>query len=653
MHWVLSGIEKPILFAMSDFEACRAVLDALASKNPLYTDMKFGRTLVFYRPEAASALENERYSMGLKALVFLQSKARQLKAKARVKDLNSARYKLKQQIALGEQRNKCNFAVIPGLAKAIEECNSLGMICFVLKGAQKLQERLNIVKNYNDRVVAEMNRAKITTDIVQTSKDLEALIKEVTDSDVSTESVRAAQSYVKEIASRVSTVLNLREALELHDGERIKSSLAAVDELVAKYGSFCPLEETEARNSLLRLERQVTQVKECLQLAKVKFIDPENLVKIASGLAEPSRESQESNNRFVGAIRALESMQLDAGPLSTILSLMKSMVFVRTHLYKADWMSLASGMRQINDDCNRYTSAELAKLSQKYLDLLMTAFETARSEVDLIAHELDANYFLPKLSACFDNSTGAIADTDFIEAQSAKLKNALRDIRSIGWMGSSMKMLLPVIDAFIAVRTAVSLEDPELVLALTEDHETTQLRNNRRSKLADILSSESIIQDYSYITPEPIIDRSSIIAKNRASLKAAIIAERGPLPDPEISSKASKSKTRPPPPPPQGKSKPPPPPTTSAPLNVDTAEENSKSSSFAPIEADLLRDRKSIRELDELKASFSGDFTVFFHILAKELVKTRDLALEQYAQVRTPLKYPKCFYVLIKFLFCR
>lgn len=637
MNWVLSGIDKTTLFAMSDYEACRAVLDALAAKNPVYTDIKFGRTLVFYRPEAGSALENERYSMGLKALIFLQSKSRQLKAKARVKELNSARHKLKQQIALGEQRNKCNFAVIPTLAKAIEECNAIGMICFVIKTANQLLERLNCVKTCNDRVVAEMGRAKITADIVQTSRDLDAIVKEATDLDISTESVRAAQSYIKEIATRVTTVLNLREALELRDGERIKTSLAAVDELVQKHGRFCVAEETQARDILVRLERQVAQVKDCLQLARIKFIDPENLAKIVSGSAQPSKESLESNGQFIRSLEVLESLELDAGPISTILSLMKSMVFVRKHLYEADWMAVATGMRQINDDCNRYSSAELAKLSQKYLDLLMTAFETARSEVDLIAQELDTNYFLPKLSVCFENGS---LESYTSEAQNAKLKAAVKDVRSIGWMGTSMKTILPVVDALIAVRSAVVLEDPELVLALTEDPETTQVRNNRRLKMADILSGEAIMQEHSHIMMEPILDRGPIIAENRAALKVSIIAERGPLPDPEVGSKASKNKMRPPPPPPGGKAKPPPPPASSSSSTSSSstaAEEKpggaSATTLFVPIEADILRDRKSIREIEEIKTSLSANFAEFFQMLSKELNRVRESALEHYAQV--------------------
>ena len=110
------------------------------------SQMMAGRTLVFFKPEALTALEKEKIRRGMSAVLFSQAAVRRIIAMKRFLALQKAHSQLRTLLQKGCEKQKSNISALVELKECTQHCEfELKMICFIIKDCKKMIERLTAV----------------------------------------------------------------------------------------------------------------------------------------------------------------------------------------------------------------------------------------------------------------------------------------------------------------------------------------------------------------------------------------------------------------------------------------------------------------------------------------------------------------------------
>lgn len=178
-YWMMSGLSQQDLRELSDSEKCHAVVDRLKSMDAVYNELLVGKTMVFFRPEVLQALELERLKRGRKAVLFGQSKARMLLAKATISLLWAARNTLREVIAEGSLLNSCNVEALPRLQDYTRHCvEELNLHCVEVKLAATLIQRLTDIQTCKQRITELLayDAAEGYTDVLEEYQAVKAVL---------------------------------------------------------------------------------------------------------------------------------------------------------------------------------------------------------------------------------------------------------------------------------------------------------------------------------------------------------------------------------------------------------------------------------------------------------------------------------------------
>ena len=159
-YWSVVNMKKEDLKTYSDKELCQEIIQRLQNSSNLYENIRIGRSIVFYRPEILSLLEEKRNISVMKLTKYIQSLYRMQKAIKFTKILSDARAKLRLSISRGNEKNRGNVEELETLVAETNNCESnLNLRIIEIKQAKILTERLQTVYHCFNLLVETLNRA--------------------------------------------------------------------------------------------------------------------------------------------------------------------------------------------------------------------------------------------------------------------------------------------------------------------------------------------------------------------------------------------------------------------------------------------------------------------------------------------------------------
>ena len=161
-YWSVVNIKKEVLASKtySDKELCQEIIQRLQSSSNLYENIRIGRSIVFYRPEILSLLEEKRNIFVMNLTKYIQSLYRMQKAIKFTKILSDARAKLRFSISRGSEKNCGNVEELDTLITETNNCEfNLNLGIIEIKQAKILTERLQEVFHCFKLLVETLNRA--------------------------------------------------------------------------------------------------------------------------------------------------------------------------------------------------------------------------------------------------------------------------------------------------------------------------------------------------------------------------------------------------------------------------------------------------------------------------------------------------------------
>lgn len=524
IYRVISG-EKPHSFRGLDLHsACRLIISRLAARNELFQSVMLGRSLVFYRPEASNAMETERFEKAYKALICLQARRLKHIAAARVAALSEARRLLRESMRLGEQLSRCNTEAIPALEKEIKACTDSHMICYVINEAMTLLERLRKIRSCKERMQRLVDSHDSFTDIICYHNDMKTCISEAREFGIKSPLIVQAQSHLEDIKERVDALIDLRDAMKVQDDEILAKCMKTVAQLSSKYGTYCSSEVTHASQIFNEVRCQMDQLDEALGIIESiqKTVNKNNSESCIDSVV---RDQPDLNSRLDKLLS--QKPGSDAG--IAMMNIFQSILAIRTSWIRKEWSAVAIRMKQLHKECDAGVVQELTKASPQNRARVKAWQSASLREVDLIVVEMDVHYFLPKIMSVWIDTDGKASgySVDKEEVELQRLQSTIDEIKSVGWLGSNLMALFPLFDTALDLKKAHALDEPEVILGITEGEVTTRARLKRRNDLVAVFNSEELMEDFSVIT---VLDKPEKKGNRRTSIHfGQIPATEAPL----------------------------------------------------------------------------------------------------------------------------
>lgn len=147
-YWALVKLNRMDVKQNPPVEVCRIIIKRLQSRpGAQYCNMHVGKSLVFFRPEVLSLLDDERIVLTERLAIKGQAVWRMYTEKKRVRKLAQARALLREAITLGSENNRGNISVIGSLESNIENCaTTLKLRIIEIKNGRVLLQRLRTVE---------------------------------------------------------------------------------------------------------------------------------------------------------------------------------------------------------------------------------------------------------------------------------------------------------------------------------------------------------------------------------------------------------------------------------------------------------------------------------------------------------------------------
>jgi hypothetical protein len=431
-------------------------------------------------------MESERFEIGYRALIYLQAKRRMQIGAARAKRLSDGRNMIRKAINIGEKLKKCNTDAIPDLESATIHGKSIELKCFVLRDALALLDRLKDVLICKKKISSQVE-VSVYDDIVEYYDNLKSLLAEAKAFNLEGLVVTDGKSKINSIQERVDALLNLRDAILLQDDELLGNCLRVTSDLSRSFGEFCHKEHTQATTLQTKIQSQWKVLDEAIVLIR-QYHSAEYKGK--------RNEIQNSQAKLEEKLDELQSLKPGSIAGQLVHSIFRLVCDIRKHWFSENWNSVAEKMKLLNVECKQLLTGELAKFSVTIKNKILSWQQVAGNEVDMVVSEMDVNYFLPKILSCLRfgqaNNKSNYEDSEILYT---KLESTLQELRSVGWVGTKVSGLLPLLDTVLDVRKAYNLDESEIMLALTEEGEQTKQRLHRRNELVSVFNTEDISEE--------------------------------------------------------------------------------------------------------------------------------------------------------------
>jgi hypothetical protein len=504
----------------NDSERCAAVLQSLQNKNPIYFDMKLGKTMVFYRPDVHNSLENDKIQVGLRAILSLQSLYRQKKATERVQILWEARKNLRLAMTVGYEDQSSNITALSDLEYWLHYATQVRLTCYDVTEGHELSQRLHQVKSCLEQLESllihgtEMSHG----DIILEFTALEESITQATELRILHPILNQIMSRRDELRGRATAVLALRDAVRSLDEIALESCLENIESLIKDYGQFCERERENANDLLLKLKLELSVMNDVYSLLS----DSQRLLAIAieqefgdhsatpsleisqrqdhrQGQEQPSKEILSSS--LANLTQLLSPLISPSGtyhhplcslPSKNIFKIIHLIQQIRSHWQSNDWTQIVETVIELTDslqflwplppDC-LVTSEALQNITQLFVRVI-------ENELQLIAQGVDVHVVLPMLNEGIENGRIQIQnyhDVSQISVNVEPLANAVEKVRKITTLGKKARALLELAETVLSCRHAAADDNYEMVLALTESSPVTSCRYMRQKKLITFL----------------------------------------------------------------------------------------------------------------------------------------------------------------------
>lgn len=521
-YWVLSGYNTTHFAGLNDAQKCKLVIKGLASKNPAFADIKMGRTLVFFRPEALSLLEQQKIRIGLKAIIFIQSLIRKACSMRRFVALCEARQQINDLMKRGRLRNRSNLEALEPLQEMVRySSHDLQMICFILKDAKVLIERLSVVKKCRDRMLFLLDNERNVEinpstqhfrDVLEEYEAIQKVIKDAEDESMDIAEIIPIKKRRELLKDRAEALLALRNAIRYSEEDSLRAALREVSILQSMHGKYCEVDEAEGQELLKHLNRETFMIDELTKL--IRDFQGEYKSKLQSsaealglpGLRESSTEAEyerlhlpESEwdwfeYRVQEVTEAIHTVLLPfvrdppVAPIALmIFNIIRSMSVMLEKWVAKDWVQVANSVREMITDSSAITGFN-KPVSRGLKSRGETVSNVVTDQVGFIRKDLERYMVLPTLEESLRTGRlhGKMGHLDAIlpTVDARKISDTVKDIFSLGWIGFPIADLLKRADIVSRVRHCCIDSNWEDILHLTQSEAEGIAYKERQAKLA-------------------------------------------------------------------------------------------------------------------------------------------------------------------------
>ena len=474
----------------SDKDRCALTLRNLASKSPVYAEMKLGKTMVFYRPDVHNALEQDRIEVGMRAILYIQSAYRRRRAAARVQVLWEARRSLVTAMDWGKQNNSSDVEAIDDIDNCLRYCEHVEMHCHVMKEGIILLDRLLAVKKCLDNMqvlIESESQAYHDVDVVTRYYALSDTIADAAQLGIIHGTYEALVEKTAELKSRADALLHLREAMASFDEVLLGDCLQEVSSLEETWGPFCEEERIAAHELYMRLAAEVTMAKSVCDVIRASQ-EEISLLRSRLGVGRDLTSNDDIVDAISSSLRELQtaiaSVVDNGGAISTIpsqniLQLAEMVVMARSAVLEGDWQHIADVTINLSElaehACDWFDDGEVKSRSLRTSCESVT--ELVDGEIATVAEGIDIHVVLPLLREGFAQGLVDLDRSTYeVSVDPSPLQIAIDRVHQINSIGSSTKCLLALADDLLHLRVSVQEENYEKILALTESVPVTSCR---------------------------------------------------------------------------------------------------------------------------------------------------------------------------------
>jgi hypothetical protein len=487
--------------------------------------------------------DDEIQKKGLKAILFSQSMLRMVIGSRRHFLISQGKIQIldiMKQINIDNGYNENNVLNLKEMLRYYRQ--DLGMICYILKDADHIIEKYDIIENIKNEaiilfdssqdIIASIDGTGNYGDIiVEEYQAYSQLINQINELNINVK-FYVMDIYNKmiirqnELKNKSISIIDIRESIDTFDEDIIMHKIIQINKLKEEYGEYCKSDLDSAKEVLVMIniinnsqEKSISiitlfqeKIEEEINSQKIsddKIIDI-NAIMLSESLSEWLKDNlpiyikdldDELTIMQQEWVNANTNQQNNAPYITIIINIIESIHYFRKIWRELEYsviseycVAMNDAMKELNTFLNQNEIKIPSNLQSKYDNLKLLI----NKEIDLIQIKLEVHELLPAIKELIyqgkiDGSgrkIGKIGNIDFSNASIGYEESVdyINDIKLSGICSMEFNKFISRIDILLKVRKSCIDEYWESSLNYTEIKSNSQTRHSRLLEVYSLLS---------------------------------------------------------------------------------------------------------------------------------------------------------------------